>query len=188
VGSGQPWMETPGATSAARPARRRYRGEGTRSASASGSRSPWPSRARSSWRRSERGRQTRRLLLAPVDGEIEFLHGPLGQGTQPGMAPSAAGRFTSKVTEIRLFSEAGAIGLMHPTGAGELEFAPLARKRTHRVKAADSGLYSQAELALPSPDPPPLATLQRAGDDLGGDFCQVLYRPGLGSSVGRARG
>jgi hypothetical protein len=44
------------------------------------------------------------------------------------------------------------------------------------------------EMALPSPDPPPLATLQRAGDDLGGDLCQVFYRPGPGSSVGRARG
>ena len=33
-------------------------------------------------------------------------------------------------------------------------------------------------MALPSPDPPPLATLQRAGDDLGGDFCQVLTGPG----------
>ena len=42
---------------------------------------------------------------------------------------------------LRLFSEAGAIGLMRPTKAGELEFAPLARKRTHRMKSADSGLY-----------------------------------------------
>jgi hypothetical protein len=42
---------------------------------------------------------------------------------------------------LRLFSEARAIGLMRPTEAGELEFAPLARKRTHRMKAADSGLY-----------------------------------------------
>jgi len=41
---------------------------------------------------------------------------------------------------------------------------------------------------VPSPDPPPLATLQRAGDDLGSDVCQVLYRPWPGSSVGRARG
>ena len=30
---------------------------------------------------------------------------------------------------------------MRPTEAGELELAPLARKRTHRMKAADSGLY-----------------------------------------------
>jgi hypothetical protein len=46
----------------------------------------------------------------------------------------------SSVT-LRLFSKAGAIGLMRPTEAGELEFAPLARKRTHRMRAADSGLY-----------------------------------------------
>ena len=37
-------------------------------------------------------------------------------------------------------------------------------------------------MALPSPDPPPLATLQRAGDDLGGDLCQVFYRPGPGTA------
>ena len=42
---------------------------------------------------------------------------------------------------VRLFSMAGAIGIMSPTEAGELEFSPLARKRTHRMKAADSGLY-----------------------------------------------
>ena len=48
--------------------------------------------------------------------------------------------------------------------------------------------HPSCRMALPSPDPPPLATLQRAGDDLGGDFCQVLYRPRGGSSVGRARG
>lgn len=41
---------------------------------------------------------------------------------------------------VRLFSEAGAIGLMRPTEAGDLQFAPLARKRTHRMKA-DNGLY-----------------------------------------------
>jgi hypothetical protein len=31
-------------------------------------------------------------------------------------------------------------------------------------------------------------TLKRAGDDFGGDLCQVLCQPGPGSSVGRARG
>ena len=36
----------------------------------------------------------------------------------------------------------------------------------------------QAEMALPSLDPPPVARLQRAGEDLGGDFCQVFDRPG----------
>ena len=41
---------------------------------------------------------------------------------------------------VRLFSEAGAIGVMRPTEAGELQFTPLVRKRTHRMKA-DSGLY-----------------------------------------------
>ena len=41
---------------------------------------------------------------------------------------------------LRLFSEAGAIGLMRPTEAGELEFVRLVRKRTHRMRA-DSGLY-----------------------------------------------
>lgn len=41
---------------------------------------------------------------------------------------------------LRLFSEAGAIGIMRPTEAGELQFNPLVRKRTHRMKA-DSGLY-----------------------------------------------
>ncbi len=41
---------------------------------------------------------------------------------------------------VRLFSEAGAIGVMRPTEAGELQFTPFVRKRTHRMKA-DSGLY-----------------------------------------------
>jgi hypothetical protein len=41
---------------------------------------------------------------------------------------------------VRLFSKAGAIGIMRPTEAGELRFAPLARIRTHRTKAR-SGLY-----------------------------------------------
>ena len=42
---------------------------------------------------------------------------------------------------VRLFSKAGAIGIMRPTEAGELQFTPLVRKRTHRMKAAESGLY-----------------------------------------------
>jgi hypothetical protein len=42
---------------------------------------------------------------------------------------------------LRLFSKAGAIGIMRPTEVGELEFAALARRRTHRMRAADSGLY-----------------------------------------------
>ena len=41
---------------------------------------------------------------------------------------------------VRLFSEAGAIGTMRPTEAGELQFTPLVRKRTHRMKAG-TGLY-----------------------------------------------
>ena len=41
---------------------------------------------------------------------------------------------------VRLFSKAGAIGIMRPTEVGELQFTPLVRKRTHRMKA-DSGLY-----------------------------------------------
>jgi hypothetical protein len=40
---------------------------------------------------------------------------------------------------LRLFSEAGAIGLMRPTEAGDLQFTPLVRKRTHRMNA-ESGL------------------------------------------------
>jgi hypothetical protein len=50
-------------------------------------------------------------------------------------------RTDGSMITVRLFSRAGAIGMMRPTEAGELEFAPLARKRTHRMKAADSGLY-----------------------------------------------
>jgi len=39
-----------------------------------------------------------------------------------------------------LSSKAGAIGVMRPTEAGDLRFAPLARIRTHRMRAR-SGLY-----------------------------------------------
>jgi hypothetical protein len=46
----------------------------------------------------------------------------------------------SSVT-VRLFSKAGAIGIMRPTEAGELQFTPLVRKRTHRMKATRSGQY-----------------------------------------------
>ena len=41
---------------------------------------------------------------------------------------------------VRLFSEAGAIGIMRPSEAGDLQFMPLVRKRTHRMKA-ENGLY-----------------------------------------------
>ena len=41
---------------------------------------------------------------------------------------------------VRLFSKAGAIGVMRPTEAGELLFMPLVRKRTHRMRA-NTGLY-----------------------------------------------
>ena len=41
---------------------------------------------------------------------------------------------------VRLFSKAGAIGIMPPTEAGELLFMPLVRKRTHRMRA-NTGLY-----------------------------------------------
>ncbi|MEX1046446.1 MAG: hypothetical protein WD757_03060 [Actinomycetota bacterium] len=41
---------------------------------------------------------------------------------------------------VRLFSKAGAIGIMRPTETGELRFIPLVRKRTHRMRAAN-GLY-----------------------------------------------
>lgn len=41
---------------------------------------------------------------------------------------------------LRLVSEAGAIGLMRPTEAGDLRFMPLVRKRTHRMRS-ESGLY-----------------------------------------------
>jgi hypothetical protein len=41
---------------------------------------------------------------------------------------------------IRLFSRAGAIGIMRPTESGELQFQPLVRIRTHRIKDM-SGLY-----------------------------------------------
>ena len=41
---------------------------------------------------------------------------------------------------VRLFSRAGAIGLMRPTESGELQFQPLARIRTHRIKDG-SGLF-----------------------------------------------
>ena len=40
------------------------------------------------------------------------------------------------------------------------------------------GHIPKGETALPSPDPRPLATFQRAGGDLSGDFCQVFCRPG----------
>jgi hypothetical protein len=43
-------------------------------------------------------------------------------------------------TTIKLFSKAGAIGIMRPTEAGELQFEPFARKRTHRMRA-DNGLF-----------------------------------------------
>ncbi len=41
---------------------------------------------------------------------------------------------------VRLFSRAGAIGIMRPMESGELQFIPLSRIRTHRMKAR-SGLY-----------------------------------------------
>jgi hypothetical protein len=41
---------------------------------------------------------------------------------------------------VRLFSKAGAIGVMRPTEGGELLFTPLIRKRTHRMRA-NTGLY-----------------------------------------------
>ncbi len=40
----------------------------------------------------------------------------------------------------RLFAKAGAVGITRPTEAGELQFEPFARKRTHRMKA-ETGLY-----------------------------------------------
>ena len=43
-------------------------------------------------------------------------------------------------TTVRLFSKAGAIGILRPTEAGEAKFTPLSRIRTHRMKAG-SGLY-----------------------------------------------
>ena len=39
---------------------------------------------------------------------------------------------------LRLFSRAGAIGLMRPTESGELQFQPLTRIRTHRIKDGNS--------------------------------------------------
>ncbi|MEX2274991.1 MAG: hypothetical protein WEA10_05440 [Actinomycetota bacterium] len=43
-------------------------------------------------------------------------------------------------TTIKLFAKAGAVGIMRPTEAGELQFEAFARKRTHRMQA-DTGLY-----------------------------------------------
>lgn len=37
--------------------------------------------------------------------------------------------------------------------------------------------HLSGRMGVTEPDPPPLATLERAGGDLGGDLCQVFYRP-----------
>jgi hypothetical protein len=45
-----------------------------------------------------------------------------------------------KATTLSLFAKAGAIGIMRPTEAGEMQFQPLERRRTHRIKDG-SGLF-----------------------------------------------
>ena len=56
--------------------------------------------------------------------------------------------------------------------------APLPAPHPARIEAVSGQPASRDSVT--SPDPSPLATLQRAGGDLGGDFCRVLYRPGPG--------
>lgn len=50
---------------------------------------------------------------------------------------------------LRLFSRAGAIGLMRPTESGELQFQPLVRIRTHRIKDGNSFFRWYNDYRLP---------------------------------------
>ena len=117
-------------------------------------------------------RAKERLRIAqPVSGG----HPVPRRAPRPGMVPSAGrdARLGCDGQHLTMARHRAVEGLQ---STALTHFIPGTARQGSRLSRG----HHQAEMALPSLDPPPLATLQRAGDDLGGDFCQVLYRPGPG--------